>query len=95
MECASKICQIAKQEGMTWMKNSVQSNLLKSRLVDFAKLCKCDLRKILNEMQLFAYTMNVTPEYNSGTQTETQGELDELEMSKHALCESIRSTIRQ
>lgn len=89
MECASKICQIAKQERMTWMKSTVQNNSLKSLLVDYAKLCQCDIRKILNEMQLFASSMNITSELKKSTQDESQIELDDVETLGPALKASV------
>jgi len=59
IECASKVCQIAKQEGLTWIKNTVnQGDLLKNRLAEFSKMCHCDLRKIINELQLFTISLN-------------------------------------
>ena len=52
MECASKMCQIAKMEQMHW-KIRGHNTEVKKRLEMIAKICQCDLRKIMNEMQLF------------------------------------------
>ena len=52
MECASKMCQIAKMEQMDW-KIRGNNKELKRHLEIIAKICQCDLRKIMNEMQLF------------------------------------------
>lgn len=50
-ECASKMCQIAKMENMTW--NNTYGTDIKNGLASIAKMCNCDLRRIMNEMQLF------------------------------------------
>lgn len=52
MSCASKMCQVAKMENMTW-KDDMESESIKEILASIARLCNCDIRKILNEMQSF------------------------------------------
>jgi ATPase family associated with various cellular activities (AAA)/IPT/TIG domain len=55
-ECASKILQICRHEGIS-MHDEVKNagpGVMQSMLVDAASACKCDLRQLMNEMQLFA-----------------------------------------
>lgn len=52
MECASKMCQIAKMENMMWQ-DGLKDREIKEGLATIAKMCRCDLRKIMNEMQLY------------------------------------------
>ena len=51
-ECVSKITQIKRAEEMQW--NSEHRDEIKPVLAAISKYCGCDLRKIMNEMQLFA-----------------------------------------
>jgi len=53
MECASKMCQIAKMENMAWQKDCKDKSVIKDGLSTVARLCNCDMRKIMNEMQLY------------------------------------------
>lgn len=53
MECASKMCQIARMENMQWNKSMGCQNTSKEYLAAIARMCDCDLRRIMNEMQLF------------------------------------------
>lgn len=52
MECASKMCQIAKMENMTW-KQGLNGQEIKEGLANIAKICSCDLRRIMHEMQSY------------------------------------------
>lgn len=51
-ECVSKICQIARMEGMSWQPG-VNRDKLKDSMAQIAKYCGCDIRRIMNEMQLY------------------------------------------
>ena len=46
------MCQIAKMEKMIWQ-DGLKDRQIKEGLATIAKMCKCDLRKIMNEMQLY------------------------------------------
>lgn len=52
-ECASKMTQIARAEKMTWRKDLTGEDIKKAMAI-IAKFCECDLRKIMNEMQVYA-----------------------------------------
>eukprot|EP00559_Dactyliosolen_fragilissimus_P005233 CAMPEP_0184860866 /NCGR_PEP_ID=MMETSP0580-20130426/5668_1 /TAXON_ID=1118495 /ORGANISM="Dactyliosolen fragilissimus" /LENGTH=1341 /DNA_ID=CAMNT_0027358127 /DNA_START=102 /DNA_END=4128 /DNA_ORIENTATION=+ len=58
MECASKIAQISSMENMSWMPRNPNST--KEILNTISTLCNCDLRKIMNEMQLFRHSVTTT-----------------------------------
>ena len=51
-ECVSKITQIKRAEEMQW--DSKNRDEIKPVLAAMSKYCGCDLRRIMNEMQLFA-----------------------------------------
>lgn len=53
-ECASKMCQIARMEGMKWQQG-VDQDTIKNELAAIARVCGCDLRRIMNEMQLYKF----------------------------------------
>ena len=53
-ECASKMCQIARMEGMKWQQG-VDQDTIKNELAAIARVCGCDLRRIMNEMQLYRF----------------------------------------
>ena len=46
------MAQIARMEGMKWHKN-VNPEEIKDEMAQIAKFCGCDLRRIMNEMQLY------------------------------------------
>ncbi len=52
MECASKMCQIIRMENMPW-KQGLNGRQIKEGLSVIARMCCCDLRKIMYEMQSF------------------------------------------
>lgn len=52
MECASKMCQVARMENMSW-KRGLKDRQIKEGLSVIARMCCCDLRKIMHEMQSF------------------------------------------
>jgi hypothetical protein len=54
-ECAIKMAHIAKSKGMRF-NHDVNLDERLDRLSLIAEVCKCDMRKILNEMQLFNFT---------------------------------------
>mmetsp|Transcript_2643 Transcript_2643/g.3910 ORF Transcript_2643/g.3910 Transcript_2643/m.3910 type:complete len:1285 (-) Transcript_2643:73-3927(-) len=51
-ECIQKIWQVLKSEGMK-RREDVCSHKTKACLSAFAELCRCDMRRIINELQLF------------------------------------------
>lgn len=53
LECCSKMTQVSKMEGLQWNDGQDQDEI-KRGLENIARLCNCDLRRIMNEMQLFA-----------------------------------------
>eukprot|EP00550_Attheya_septentrionalis_P010769 CAMPEP_0198305188 /NCGR_PEP_ID=MMETSP1449-20131203/57779_1 /TAXON_ID=420275 /ORGANISM="Attheya septentrionalis, Strain CCMP2084" /LENGTH=1326 /DNA_ID=CAMNT_0044007719 /DNA_START=96 /DNA_END=4076 /DNA_ORIENTATION=+ len=58
MECVKKMVHVAKMEGISWRtkRSNVNETIdVKERLCHIANLCYCDLRRIMNEMQLFAH----------------------------------------
>jgi hypothetical protein len=52
VECTSHILRIVKGEEFSLRRDL--SDVTKTRLTDVAKLCGCDLRRVANELQLFA-----------------------------------------
>lgn len=66
-ECASKMVQICKMEGMRWQPG-LDQNQRKHELAQIAKYCGCDVRRIMNEMQLYGLGHTRSP--NSGTLTQ-------------------------
>ncbi len=53
-ECSVQLAEVAKSEGMRFSKN-LDVGETSRRLNLIAEVCQCDLRKILNEMQLFHF----------------------------------------
>jgi len=51
-ECSIKMAQVSKSEGMSFNDISLEEKLKRLSLI--AEVCHCDMRKILNTMQLFA-----------------------------------------
>ena len=51
-ECSIKMAQVSKSEGMSFNDISLEEKLKRLSLI--AEVCQCDMRKILNMMQLFA-----------------------------------------
>ena len=51
-ECSIKMAQVSKSEGMSFNDISLEEKLKRLSLI--AEVCQCDMRKILNTMQLFA-----------------------------------------
>jgi hypothetical protein len=59
-ECCCKIEEVAKAEGMV-VKNDAEGAKVNSRLSLIAEYFQCDIRKILNEMQLFHASITYKP----------------------------------
>ena len=53
-ECASKLWQVAKQEQFT-IRKGIGGETVKKRLAWMAHVLECDLRRLLQELQLFAH----------------------------------------
>jgi len=62
-ECASKMTQIAKAEKMRWRKD-LNGEDIKKVMATIAKFCECDLRKIMNEMQVYALGSKLSTRLN-------------------------------
>jgi DNA polymerase III delta prime subunit len=53
MDCASKVLQVCQHEKIP-MRSDLAATLIPERLSWMATVCQCDLRKLLNQLQLFA-----------------------------------------
>lgn len=81
-ECASKIQQIAQLEGLTLLEKFDDWSTAEEQLSMIARLCRCDVRRIINELHLFA----------SAPPTRTDCGAVTVEASTVALASDIRST---
>ncbi len=87
MECASKMCQIAKMENMSW-KESKKSEV-KEGLALIAKMCNCDLRKLMNEMQLFNHGSTIVEEKYNFKSSKPEGHQLAVCSKEHPRIDSI------
>ena len=70
MECASKMCQISNMEGISWKNSS--GTAIKDGLAAIAKICDCDLRRIINEMHLFSFSAAQTEKLSNAEYLDTE-----------------------
>ena len=61
-ECSIKMAQVSKSEGMSFNDISLEEKLKRLSLI--AEVCQCDVRKILNTMQLFQFAKSQTSSSN-------------------------------
>ena len=61
-ECSIKMAQVSKSEGMSFHDISLEEKLKRLSLI--AEVCQCDMRKILNTMQLFQFAKSQTSSSN-------------------------------
>ncbi len=55
-ECSIKMTEVAKAEGMHFYRGTVED--ISKRLEVIAEICRCDMRRIVNAMQLFRHTQS-------------------------------------
>jgi DNA polymerase III delta prime subunit len=74
-ECASKLWQVAKQEQFSILEG-VDGETVKERLAWMAQVLECDLRRLLQEMQLFAHDRSDPLAWNKQISQEEEEAMD-------------------
>lgn len=81
-ECSIKMAQVSKSEGMSFHDISLEEKLKRLSLI--AEVCQCDMRKILNTMQLFA---------KSEPSNNTKVDMNNFGLQPNANCSSNMSNV--
>lgn len=85
-ECSTKMAHAAKSTGMCF-NHDLGSEAILNRLSSIAEVCQCDLRKILNEMQLFHFAESLQHTRSARV------DMDTFEIQRATDCSTHRGTV--